>query len=81
LNYDLRDFFAATESLTGFRDPTTGRLRQDVAENLMGAKLANFGPHTTPVQIMKWWAQAEARLRYIQADAMLAARNLGRDKK
>lgn len=81
MNYDLRDFFAATESLTGFRDPTTGRLRQDVAENLMGAKLANFGPHTTPVQIMKWWAQAEARLRYIQADAMLAARNLGRDKK
>lgn len=66
----LRDFFAAkAEGLDGesgleYAEALAGRKRPDVV-------------HGSPENILEWarfWADADAALRYIKADAMLAAR-------
>jgi hypothetical protein len=67
----LRDYFAAKADLSSFRDED-GSLSAFSAKAVMGAPppIAN----TSPLDVVLWWAEAEARLRLIYADAMLKAR-------
>lgn len=64
----LRDWFASQERL-GENDVTIS-----MAEKLMGEKVptGEYG-----IATMQWWAEAEARYKYLRADAMLAAREKG----
>ena len=41
----------------------------------MGTEIPNFSE--SPITATIWWAEAEARLRYIKADAMIAVRAKG----
>lgn len=71
----LRDYFAATS-------PAPGDLGVAFAEALTG----RTHPHKTAtvgladvratIETIKFWAEAEARYRYIKADAMLVVRAL-----
>lgn len=37
-------------------------------------------PSGSPLKNLQWWADAEAKWRYLHADSMLAARTKGRDE-
>ena len=73
----LRDWLAIHEPLSNFRD-ARGYLRPDVAEAVMHYPLSALGNTPTPLAAIRWWAHAEAKMRYLQADAMLAARKGGK---
>lgn len=60
----LRDYFAAKEPIG--EDTVTPEL----ATNLMGTPTPTGGI----VERAKWWAEAEARYKYLRADAMLKVR-------
>lgn len=62
-----RDWFAGQASI-GPDEP-----HADLAAGLMGSDVPNW--QADPVAASKWWAEAEAKLRFIKADAMLAARS------
>lgn len=62
----LRDWFASQASI-GHDDP-----HPELATAIMGSDIPNW--HADPVAASEWWAMAEAKLRYIKADAMIAAR-------
>lgn len=59
---DLRDMMAAALVLPDDLSRQTGRV------------LAGPEP-TDGLELIKWWARAKARLRYIEVDALLEARN------
>ncbi len=61
----LRDYFAAHVSI-GHGDDTD--LTLSVAKQVMGSDPPTPGN-------LEWWQEAEARLRYAKADAMLKARS------
>jgi Mg-chelatase subunit ChlI len=61
----LRDYFAAKVEI----DP---ELSVKAAEALVGRKMPDYA--VDPVASMQFWAEVGARLRYMQADAMLAER-------
>lgn len=66
----VRDQFAMHEPV-----PTSEELTIELAEHLMGSKLpSRLWGKATPVQVAIWWAEADARYRYMRADAMLKAR-------
>ena len=65
----LRDWFAAYAFVTA-EDP-----HPTLAKAVMGTEVPNFSE--SPITATIWWAEAEARLRYIKADAMIAARAKG----
>ena len=65
----LRDWFAAHAIVTD-------KLSATIAEELMGEKTPVWTTETEMARVV-WWVQVEARLRYIKADAMLAARAIG----
>lgn len=74
LGMSLRDFFAAKAAL---EEMTTFQ-----AKGVMGEKPPQWPPYTDTtdfaacLECVKWWAEAEARFRYIVADAMLRAREV-----
>jgi hypothetical protein len=63
----LRDWFAGQQQIT---DEELGEAK---AATIMGSKPPAWGPDTATACI-EWWSAAEARLKYIKADAMIAAR-------
>ncbi|MGO4171595.1 hypothetical protein [Bosea sp. TAF32] len=63
----LRDWFAATYSLGA------DGLSVTWAEKVMGTKAPDWTTHDGAICIL-WWCEAEARVRYLHADAMLKAR-------
>ncbi|MCG6112902.1 MAG: hypothetical protein MEQ74_12060 [Paracoccus sp.] len=65
----LRDWFAGQASV-GVDEP-----HPDVAKALMRSEIPNWADD--PIAATFWWAEAEAKLRYIRADAMIAARKGG----
>lgn len=65
MGMSLRDYFAT--HLQMHPDAIGPR----TAEAVMGEPLP---VEKDPLTLLKWWANAEARLRYIHADAMLRAR-------
>ncbi len=70
----LRDYFAANVKL---EDVDEGSFFQ--ASALMGEnppKWSTPDDHEGNLKCIKWWAEADARLRYIVSDAMLAAREV-----
>ena len=58
----LRDFIAATIVLPDNMSRATGRA------------LAGHEPQDG-IELVRWWATVKARMRYIEADAMLKVRN------
>lgn len=70
----VRDYFAAKANI-GENTPTTHQAR-----GVMGEEPPQWPPFGSTVDFeqclkcVKWWAEAEARLRYVYADAMLKAR-------
>lgn len=62
----LRDWFAGQARIN------EDELSLPLAEKLMKGSAPNW--QADPIAATIWWAQAEAKLRYIRADAMLAAR-------
>ena len=65
----LRDWFAGQQNLLD------GDVSQSMAEALMGEK--HPASDVSVLGRVKWWAEAEARYKYLCADAMLAARKGG----
>ena len=67
----LRDYFASHASLDAFRD-------EDGSISLFSAKAVMDGNapnnNTPPIECIRWWIEAEVRLRFLVADAMLKAR-------
>jgi hypothetical protein len=61
----LRDYFATHTVI----DP---ELSVKAAETLLGRKMPDYA--VDPVASIQFWAEVGARLRYIHADAMIAAR-------
>lgn len=71
----LRDYFAAKAE--GLHDTAT----PEFAEALTGRKRPDV-VHGSPENMLEWarfWADADAVLRYIRADAMLRAREASND--
>jgi hypothetical protein len=64
----LRDWFA------GHQHITDEELSEAKATQIMGDECPRWSPDTAG-DCIKWWVMAEARLRYIKADAMIAARS------
>ena len=62
----LRDWFA------GQHPVIDGELSITLAEALMCEHLPKS---KTSLENRRWWAEAEARLKYLNADAMIAARD------
>lgn len=70
----LRDYFAANVPISALG------MSRDHAIAVMGETPPRIENDDDPAQHMKgllWWSTAEAKLRYIRADAMLAARKEG----
>lgn len=73
---DLRDYFAA--SIRDLDD-----LSVEYAEALCGRELPHkrsvvgLSTRKETIEIMRFWAEADALYRYIKADAMIAAREGG----
>ena len=69
---DMRDYFAIHADLS--QDITAdGCIGDRIALNLMdGITLPNWDDDHLSAR--RWWAEAESRLRYMKADAMLKAR-------
>lgn len=70
----LRDYFAAKAAITN-EDLSTF-----VASAVMGEMPPQWSTENNYEQnlaCVKWWAEAVAKLRFIHADAMLAARQIG----
>jgi hypothetical protein len=65
----LRDWFAGQIEM-----PRDG-ISQTWAEALMGEKAPDW-QLDSGLDCIRWWSAAEARARYLTADAMLAARTL-----
>lgn len=65
--HTLRDWFA-TQVAVDADFPSVSQ-----ATAIMGGPPPNWDDD--PLASVEWWAAAEARLRYIHADAMLAARS------
>ena len=68
----LRDYFAA--NITVPEDLGWG------ADGLMGGPPPNWsskGDYEQSLKCVAWWAEAEAKYRYMRADAMLKARKGG----
>lgn len=66
-----REYFAAHASLETFIDDS-GSIAEAVAAELMQSPPPDPTKNTIR-DCMKWWALAEARLRFFVADAMLEA--------
>lgn len=74
----LRDHFALSAKVPV---DEAGFIPKDIAQNLMGEAApqlsnADFGSAAAVLKVNQWWHIAEARLRYLKADAMMAARIL-----
>ena len=73
----LRDYFAAQETLTGF-EMGVDKLSVADAEILAGPMPGGEGFTTIDAEhqlaMLKWQAKWRAAIRYIRADAMIAAR-------
>lgn len=67
----LRDHFAATADLHGIIEHD-GCIEQRLAVNLMGCQPPDWDTEYIAAHV--WWFEAEARIRYMKADAMLRAR-------
>ena len=65
----LRDYFAIHSDIGDVDE-----LSSSAGACLMGSKCPEYV--VSPIGAIRWWADYEARLRYIRADAMLAARVL-----
>lgn len=64
----LRDYFAANLKLD--------EIQAYLAEGIMGSQCPVRNDETEALEIINWWAEAEAKYRYLQADAMLKAREM-----
>jgi hypothetical protein len=62
----LRDWFAGQSAIA------QDELGLDLAEALMGEKCPKY--QSDIIAAAEWWAAAEAKLRFIKADAMIADR-------
>jgi hypothetical protein len=69
----LRDYFAATLEVPLEKD---GCISQDMALQLMEDPPPDWDDDR--VNAYKWWATAEARFRYLRADAMMKERERNR---
>jgi hypothetical protein len=67
---ELRDYLAATMTVPVEKD---GCIPQSMALWLMDTQPPDWDAHR--LQAYKWWAEAEARFRYLRADAMLRVRD------
>lgn len=67
----LRDYFAAHASITVDIE-ADGCINDRLAWNLMDRKAPSWDSDYLAAR--EYWAEAEARLRYMKADAMIAAR-------
>lgn len=70
----MRDYFATHASLLAFRGED-GALCDYCAKHIMGGTPAPSW-QDDPIGNLTWWADAEARLRMLSADAMLRARKV-----
>lgn len=71
----LRDYFAANENIAEYDFPEAG-IPMSVAESLAGP-IPDGAWVKNPLETMKWEARWRAAIRYIRADAMIAAREGG----
>ena len=62
----LRDYFATTLKLDD--------IQVYLAEGIMGSQCPVRNDETQAREIINWWTEAEAKYRYLQADAMLKER-------
>jgi hypothetical protein len=69
LGLSLRDWFA------GQAEPLDVDVNRDYATAICGRPQPE--DHSDLLAIAAWWAEADAKYRYLQADAMLAARKAG----
>lgn len=69
--FDLRDYLAATLEVPLEKD---GCLPQDLAVHLMDEPPPDWDSNR--LDAYKWWAEAEAKFRYLRADAMLRVREV-----
>lgn len=71
LGYDqgmtLRDYFAINADIGNMDE-----LSMELGESLLSRKCPCF--KDDPVGLLVWWAEYRAKMRYIEADAMLEAR-------
>ena len=67
----LRDYFAAKADLSKDIEKD-GCIEQRLAQELMESPPPNWDNEYLKARI--WWLEAEMRLRYLKADAMLRAR-------
>lgn len=70
----LRDWFAGHETLRDWDNPEVS-MSQPFAEALTGEKRPEKSSMEDPVANFKWEAKWRAALRYLRADAMIAARD------
>jgi len=69
----LRDYFAALETLIDWDQPNA-IMPSDTADQLAGRPRPSDGNY---LNVLKWEADWRAAIKYIRADAMLAAREKG----
>ena len=69
----LRDYFAAKETMPDW-DQAIASMPIEFAEQLAGRPMPSTGNY---VDVLKWEAELRSALKYIRADAMLAAREKG----
>jgi len=69
----LRDWFAGQETLAEWDSPQAAPSRQ-MCELLAGSPMPEGGWSTNILESFKWEAKWRSALRYIRADAMIAAR-------
>ena len=72
----LRDYFASKEQLHELDNGITF-MSPKMGEALAGEKMPEAGWSKDPIAMCKWEAKWRAALKYIRADAMLAAREKG----